>query len=209
MEMDEFLRGLTDALTDYAEPVVLVLYGDHLPALDMEDEDMKSGSTFKTQYVVWSNFGLEKQDQDLAAYQLAAAVQKQVGMREGTYTVYHQEKMGTKGYQDGLHMLQYDMLYGNKYVYGNDKKSPFKPTKMKMGYKPIRIDEIVKVAGQYYIRGEGFTPYSKVSIEGKILDTIYMGPTVLKLLEEADPSDVPSMKVSQVEKYDAILSTTE
>jgi hypothetical protein len=80
---------------------------------------------------------------------------------------------------------------------------------MKMGYKQIKIHEIVDVAGQYYIRGEGFTPYSKVSLDEKILDTMFMGPTVLKLNEDVDPSEVSLLKVSQVEKYNAVLSTTE
>jgi hypothetical protein len=80
---------------------------------------------------------------------------------------------------------------------------------MQMGFKPIRISEVVEVGGEYYIKGEGFTPFSKVTLEKDILDTIYIGPTVLKLLDPVDPDDVSKMKVSQVEKYNAILSTTE
>jgi hypothetical protein len=65
------------------------------------------------------------------------------------------------------------------------------------------------MAGQYYIRGEGFTPFSKVSLNGNILDTVFMGPTVLKLNDKVDPAEISLMKVSQVEKYNAVLSTTE
>jgi phosphoglycerol transferase MdoB-like AlkP superfamily enzyme len=207
MEMDNVLRRLTEELSRYEEDVVLVLYGDHLPALGMTNEDMKSGSTFKTQYVIWSNFEMEREVKNLAAYQLAAEVQSRIGMREGTLTVFHQDNRGAKDFADKLHLLQYDMLYGKKYVY--DGQNPFETTNMKMGYKPIRIKEVVDVAGQYYISGEGFTPYSKVSLNGKILDTVFMGPTVLKLNEKADPSEIGLMKVSQVEKYNAVLSTTE
>jgi phosphoglycerol transferase MdoB-like AlkP superfamily enzyme len=207
MEMDDVLRRLTEELSRYEEDVVLVVYGDHLPALGMTNENMKSGSTFKTEYVIWSNFEMEREVQDLRAYQLSAEVQRRIGMREGTMTVFHQDNMKKRGYSDDLHLLQYDMLYGNRYVY--DGGMPFKPTDMKMGYKPIRIKEIVDIAGQYYISGEGFTPYSKVSLNGTILDTMFMGPTVLKLNEEVDPSEISLLKVSQVEKYNAVLSTTE
>lgn len=206
-EMDDFLRVLTDELSSYKEKVVLVLYGDHLPPLSLEKTDLKSGSTFKTQYVIWANYPLQKEDKDLAAYQLSAELQRRIGMREGTLTVYHQDSAGKTGYLDGLNMLQYDMLYGDRYVYGG--KTPFLPVKMNMGYSPIRIDDIVEVAGQLYIKGEGFTPSSKVSLNGKVLATSFMGPTVLRLLDEVDPSNVPNLKVSQVENNNSILSTTE
>ena len=205
--MDTFLQELTQELSDFGEDVVLIIYGDHLPALDIENDDTKSGSTFDTQYVIWSNFEIKKEDKDLSAWQLAAEVQSRIGMREGTLMAYHQDNKERENYREGLHALQYDMLYGNRYLYG--EKNPFKPSDLKMGYRPIRINEIVEVAGQYYISGEGFTPFSKVSLEGKILETIYMGPTVIKLMEEVDPSEVSKLKVSQVEKYNSVLSTTE
>ncbi|MDR1067645.1 MAG: sulfatase-like hydrolase/transferase [Clostridiales Family XIII bacterium] len=207
-EMDTVIENLTKELSSYSEPTILVLYGDHLPALGMENEDMKSGSIFKTQYVIWSNYGkFEKQDKELCAYQLPAEIQSRIGMSEGVLTVLHQNRDANNSYQADLHMLQYDMLYGKKYIYGGT--NPFPPTDMKMGFNPIKIDSVVSVAGKYYIKGEGFTPFSKISLDGNILDTVFVSPTVLKLQEEVQPSDAERMKVSQVEKYNSILSTTE
>jgi hypothetical protein len=206
-EMDEFLRMLTEELEGYDEDVLLVLYGDHLPALYLLDEQMKSGDTFDTEYVIWSNFDLPKQDKDLSAYQLSAEVQARVGLRQGLFTVFHQDKADTAAYQKNLHLLQYDILYGGIYAYNG--KNPFSPTSMKMGYKPIRVKEIVEVSDEYYISGEGFTPFSKVTLDGKVLDTIFIGPTTLRLEEKVDSDRAGDMKVSQVEKYNAILSTTE
>jgi hypothetical protein len=205
--MDKFLRVLTGELAEYGEDVALVLYGDHLPSLQISKEDVRSGDTFNTQYVVWSNFGLEKEDKDLSAYQIGAEVQRRLGLRQGLMTVFHQDKARAPGYSDGLHLLQYDILYGNNYIYGG--RSPYRPAEMSMGYKPIKVKEIVDVAGEYYISGEGFTPFSKVTLDGKVLDTVYVGPTVLKLEEEVDPASAVDMKISQVEKYREILSTTE
>jgi hypothetical protein len=171
------------------------------------DEEVKSGNTFQTQYVIWSNFELGKEDKDLSTYQLAAEVQKRVGLRQGLMTVFHQDKAGTPGYTKDLHLLQYDILYGRNYIYGG--ASPYEPTDMKMGYKPIKVNEVVQVAGEFFISGEGFTPFSKITLDGDVLDTAYVGPTVLKLEEAVDPDAAKDMKVSQVEKYNAILSTTE
>ncbi|MDR1271828.1 MAG: sulfatase-like hydrolase/transferase [Clostridiales Family XIII bacterium] len=206
-EMDEFIRELTTELSKYEEPTVLILYGDHLPALGMTAEETKTGSAFETEYVIWANFEMEKQDKDLSAFQLAAEVQRRVGMKEGTIFSFHQTQDETPDYAWKLQMLQYDMLYGKKYVY--DGLSPFQPTNLKMGYNPIKIESIRQIGTDYYIIGTGFTPYSKVSLDGDILGTVYLGPTLLKLDKRIDPAEAVNMKVSQVEKYDEILSTTE
>ena len=99
------------------------------------------------------------------------------------------------------------MLYDKYYIYGG--KSPFKPSDMKMGVKEIKIDNIVKIGDKYYIKGQNFTEFSKISLDGKVLKTVYLGPTILALNEDVDPSRVKDMKVSQVEKNQEILSTTE
>src|SRR5699024_6018787 len=67
-EMDEFVGELVAALEDYPEDVVLVMYGDHLPTMGLEVEDLENKYLFQTQYVMWDNFGLEKDDVNLAAY---------------------------------------------------------------------------------------------------------------------------------------------
>ncbi|MDR1496271.1 MAG: LTA synthase family protein [Clostridiales Family XIII bacterium] len=206
-DMDKFLEVLTGELAELDEDVALVLYGDHLPSLQINNEGVKSGDTFNTQYVLWSNFGLEKEDKNLSAYQLSAEVQRRLGLRQGLMTVFHQDKAGTPDYERDLHMLQYDILYGKNYIYGGE--SPYRKVDMTMGYRPIEVKEIVEVADEYYISGEGFTPFSKVTLDGKVLDTVYVGPTVLKLEEEVNPDSAKDMKISQVEKYNEILSTTE
>ena len=78
-----------------------------------------------------------------------------------------------------------------------------------MGVKEIKIDEVVQIGEKYYIKGQNFTEFSKISLDGKVLNTVYLGPTILVLNEEVDPNDVDKMKVSQVEKNKEILSTTE
>ena len=78
-----------------------------------------------------------------------------------------------------------------------------------MGVKDIKVDKVVKIGEKYYIKGRNFTEYSKINLDGEILDTVYLGPTILGVNEEIDPMDVLRMKVSQVEKNKEILSTSE
>ena len=206
-EMDEFIRSLTETLEKFDEDTVLVMYGDHLPSLNIKDSDLVNKTVYQTEYVIWNNFGLEEEDKDLYAYQLSAEVLDRIDIHKGVLTRYHQEHKGDPKYLTNLKALQYDMLYGKGYVYGG--VNPFRPTDMKMGVKEIKVEKVVEVGKKYYIKGQNFTPFSKISIGDKVLDTIFLGPTVLGLLEEVKPEDVSRMKVSQVEKNNEILSTTE
>ena len=72
--MDNFVKELTDALADYPEDVILVMYGDHLPTMGLTVEDLKNKYLFQTEYVMWDNFGMEKKKVNLSAYQMAAEV---------------------------------------------------------------------------------------------------------------------------------------
>ena len=186
---------------------MLVVYGDHLPALDMTEEELKTGDLYKTQYVIWSNFGMQKQDEDVTTYEITSHLFKRLGITTGMMTKFHQNHEGDKDYKDKLEALSYDMLYGKYYIYGGS--NPYKATDMRMGVKEIKIDKIVKIGEKYYIKGENFTEYSKISLDGKVLKTVYLGPEILALNEEVDPKDASKMKVSQVEKNKEILSTTE
>jgi hypothetical protein len=207
-EMDNFIKDLTDTLSNYDEPTVLVMYGDHIPAIDMTEDDLASGNLYATEYVIWSNFGLEGPDENLYAYQLAAHVMEMLDMQVGTVFTYQQNHKNSETYLSDLKALGYDMLYGKYYIYGGT--NPFEPTNMKMGVKDITIDEVVKIGDKYYIKGQNFTEYSKVTLNGKTLKTIYLGSNILGLLEDVDPEDAANMKVSQVEtKSKEILSTTE
>ena len=207
-EMDKFIGELTAELSQRNEPTVLVMYGDHIPAIDITEDDLENGNLYGTQYIIWDNFGMKKDDENLHTYQLAAHVMDMLDMQVGTIFTYQQNHKNSETYLSDLKALGYDMLYGKNYIYGGS--NPFEPTKLKMGVKDIKIDEVVKIGDRYYIKGQNFTQYSKVTLDGKTLKTIYLGESVLGLLEEVDPEDAPNMKVSQIEnKSKEILSTTE
>ena len=181
-EMDNFVKELTDALADYPEDVILVMYGDHLPTMGLTVEDLKNKYLFQTQYVMWDNFGLEKKDENLAAYQMAAEVMDRAGIHEGTIFRYHQARRNTRNYQVDLETLQYDVLYGKKYFY--DGESPFQRIKMRMGLYDVTLDsmeEISTVDHTYRLKGTNFTPSSQVKLNGEWYDTVYVNPTTLMI----------------------------
>lgn len=208
-EMDQFVKNLTETLSQFDEDVILVMYGDHIPALDVTESSYDAKNLYQTQYVIWSNFDMEKKDKNLTTYQLAAEVFDRIGIHTGTTIKYHQTvDHKSKDYLSNLKLLGYDMLYGKNYIYGGT--NPFEKTGMKMGVKDIKIEKVVSVGGKYYIKGQNFTEYSKVTLDGETLKTIYLGPNLLGLQEEVDPADAVNMKVSQIDKSNKeIISTTE
>lgn len=207
-EMDQFIGKLVEEFEKYDEPIVLVMYGDHIPAIDLAEEDLENGNLYGTEYVIWSNFGLEGDDEDMYSYQLTSHVLEMLDMQIGTIFTYQQNHKNSETYLSDLKALGYDMLYGKQYIYGGE--NPFERVDMKMGVNDIKIESVVKIGDKYYIKGQNFTEYSKITLDGETLDTIYLGENILGLLEDVNPEDADRMKVSQIErKGKEILSTTE
>ena len=196
-EMDDFIKELTDTLADYPEDVVLVLYGDHLPTMDLTVEDLENKYLFQTEYVIWDNMNLLKKDDNLASYQIAAEVMDRVGIHDGNIFRYHQARRSTKNYQVDLQTLQYDLLYGKQYAYGG--KSPFKRAKMRMGLYDVTLESlrvIPETNYTYYIRGTNFTPSSEIQLNGEWIDTVYVDPTTL-IISGTELHDFDRITVAQ------------
>lgn len=179
-EMDAFLEELILSLEKRGEDTVLVVFGDHLPSLEIETADMSSGSKFETEYFIWNNIGLEKEDENLQAYQLYSKVLTQLGIHEGVMNRYHQTCKETKSYQENMKLLQYDLLYGSNFAYGFGKR--FETTDMQFGVKDITIDS-VGMAGDgenLYFVGDGFTQYTDIYVNGKLIDTEFLGRVLIR-----------------------------
>ena len=207
-EIDAFVGELVKELSQREEKTVLVLYGDHLPALGLDAADMESSSLYRTEYIIWDNFGLEQQDEDLAAYQLSASVLGRLGITTGLMNGFQQTCREEPTYWRDLRMLQYDALYGNGFLYGAQGR--YAPTEMKMGMVPIEITGMEQRAGDWFILGKNFTPYCVVTeADGDLLETEYESPWLLRLKEEPDTTDYRELEISVVDKHNEILSNTE
>ena len=211
-ETDAFLGSLIATLNAFEEPVVLVLYGDHLPNLDITEEELASGNLFQTEYVIWSNkkmledYELSKKNENLYAYQLSAHVLKLFGMNNGLLTKFHQMYYNYDNYKSNLKILQYDMLYGKKEVY--DGLSPYEPTDLQMGFDPIRITDVSSVGGSVYVMGKNFTESSFVFIDGKKQDTVFLNENTL-MVSDKELEGGEEVYVAQLTEVSAQLSSTE
>lgn len=183
--MDRFLKEYTDMLAKRGEPTLLICFGDHLPTMGLQNSDVKQHDIYQTKYITWNNFGMEKKDQDLTAYQLVSTYFDRLGIHGGTIVDYNQTmtERGISGksqeYLKNLQILQYDLLYGKRYAYHGVDMYP--ASDLVMGILPVKIDRIYDYDDRLHIYGENFTPWSKVYVNGEKVNTTYESGQVLSI----------------------------
>lgn len=178
-EMDTFIKELTEELSNRDEKTILVMYGDHLPGFSFENGNLLNNDIYQTQYVIWNNYNLPKEDINLQAYQLSAHVLDSIGISEGIVTKYHQKQVGTIDYLKNLKMLEYDVLYGDCDAYNG--KNPFKPTVLQMGTQKISVEVAYNYKDYCCIEGNNFNDYSVAFINGKEYSTEIINNSLLKV----------------------------
>ncbi|MBQ3760920.1 MAG: sulfatase-like hydrolase/transferase [Clostridia bacterium] len=177
--VDAFLADLTEKLASYDEKVLLVVYGDHLPGLSFNHDQMTTEELFSTSYVIWANYELEKQDRDLEAYQLGAYALKLADIKDaGTMITIHQKYMDSYDYMDKLKLVQYDITYGEHYLYLDSPIMREEP--MQFGVEPIEIERLFSDrAGNLQVYGKGFTQDAVIYLGGRSQDTIFVNESLL------------------------------
>lgn len=182
-EVDQFIGELIDLLEHYEEPTILVLYGDHIPGMGLEMDDITNERLTATEYVIWSNYDMTQEDKDLEAYQLTSQVLEMAGISNGVMNAFHQKSMDDENYLQKLELLQYDMLYGNREVYGGI--NPYTATDMKLGIctRNIIINSVTaEEDGSFYVRGNNYNDYSVVYCNGSALETTYIDQCTLEFI---------------------------
>ncbi len=181
-EMDMFVGELVEAIKNYDEPTVLVLYGDHLPAMSISKEQLVNEDLFQTEYVVWANFEIPTNDEDLHAYQLTSRVTEMLGI-EGSYVNklhrYYKNDKENPQYEKDLQTLMYDELYGGNFAYGGT--SPFNRTDIVYGIEPFYITGASVGSTATTLKGTGFTEKSKVFVDDVLVSATYVDTNTLML----------------------------
>ena len=237
-EMDDFIGELTQALSDYKEDVILVMYGDHLPSLELTEDELTNGNLYQTEYIIWSNFGFEMPNEDLETFQIYPKILEKLGIDEGIINKFHRIYQKDENYLKSLKTLEYDILYGDKYVY--DGESPYVPTDMQMGTYPAVIqsvefeehpesylEKLLKDSeneegseeesseepdednGQYYlVKGQYFSPFCFVYINDEKCETTFIDENTL-LVQADDVNNLDSFTVKHLWKSRSVVSVSE
>ena len=199
-EMDSFLGSLINALSEYDEPTVVIAYGDHLPGINFT-QDMLDCDMYETEYVIWSNYGLEGEDRDLETWQIMPRVQELLGMNSGILTRFHHYYRDNENYIEYLQTMEYDMVEGEMISLGG---KAYEPTEIILGTNDIIITDVEPLGHKLYIRGKNFTEYSTVYINGIRHDCEYINDHILAL-DKRDLKDGDSFAVGII-NYHNIFS---
>ena len=170
---------------------------------------MRSGSLLATEYVIWSNDGrITKEDRDITAYQLASYTLGRCGISSGILTRFHQQHAQDEDYLEALHQLEYDMLYGDKYLYNGE--SPYTPTEMTMGIHDIILSSVTDDGKALIARGENFTRSSVICANDRELDTVFVDSGTLVAMYGliSRVEGVETVSVAQVASDGTVLSRT-
>ena len=201
---DRFIEALLTELEKRDEDTVVVMFGDHLPALDLKGTDVETGSLYKTEYVIWNNFGLELDDADLDAHRLGAYVLNALGINGGIISDCNVGMYGKDGYEKTLNDLSYDVLFGEKFAYGG--KFPYKVPDMKLGWRRVAATEAYIKYDTLYVLGENFTPSSVIFVDGREVDTIFVSDS---LIVSGDVSEADELTVCQIAENGTVLGEVE
>jgi len=209
--VDAFLGEILEAFENYDEPIVAVIYGDHLPGIGLAPEMLKNGDLYASKYIIWNNYGAEFEAQDMQAYRLSAELLRQLGIADGVMTKFHQaypvDEDGEE-YLEKLQILEYDMLYGDQGTYG-EGGAP-EPTRLQMGIEPIAIESAVLEYGRLLVTGKNFTEYSEVVSGAEILDTVFIDDEHIAVFVErgGDEAFAQNIAVAQINTDGNELSRT-
>ncbi len=216
-EMDLFLKELTEALTKYkeesGEDVILVCYGDHLPTLYFEEEDLQNKNQYQTQYFVWNTMDLPVVKEDIEAYQLSSRIMEKLGINEGEINSYHQANKqeaidNNEKYLEDLQVLGYDMFYGDNYFNGGE--NVYTATNLKYGVENVSINNVYRDQSDndyLIIKGKDFTKYSAVYINDEKVDSEFLDENTLRVGIEKVTEDI-NVLVKQSYKGKLILQTS-
>lgn len=212
---DAFIGELIEFLRSFDEKTLVVFYGDHLPYLELEAEQLDNGDLYKTEYIVWSNYELGDdlpEAEDIEAYQLSSYIFELLGLEGGRMSDIHTYLRDDADYLDVLELMEYDMLFGDRYAYGDE--GAYLPTELDFGIRVTEIDSISYVrtgeSGEKLIlsvKGKNFNEFSKVYVNGKNAGkTEFISHTELKIALRIENGDV--ITVAQEADDGTVFRTT-
>ena len=142
---------------------------------------------------------------------LGAYVMQRMGINEGIMFRYHQkyfkeQNANESAYLDSMAVIEYDMLYGDKEVFGGE--NPYQPKNLKMGILPITLDRVLYKDGTMWLYGSNFNEFSIVIINGKQYEPTSQHQNLIKIEDLKLGGDLEVCVAQQDDYGKTILSTT-
>ena len=201
-ETDEFIGDVMDMVDNSKEYTLVVFYSDHMPALNLFQNDKFYLDAYEAPFAFYSNFEMNNFDFDkIEAYNISSLALELAGVEYGPMEKFRVYLSDDKDYESYEALLEYDMLFGKNYYLKNDEK-PEKST-MKMGLNDVTVTSLEYEKDHMIIQGSNFTENSAVYIDNKKVDTIFINDKTLKIkmIKTGD-----TLQVKQLGRNDGLLS---
>lgn len=179
-EMDIFIDDLITMIESLNEPTIVAFYGDYIPSIGLNAENLTSASLTATPYVIWDNIGLTKEDKNLEAYELSADILTKLNYPSTPLTNLYNSSLDADTKREYLNLIEYDLLYGKSYTTMNLQEITPRDD-FRMGINYVRIDSIKYLDDGILIKGDNFNNYSKVYINDYPVDTTCLDKNTLSI----------------------------
>jgi phosphoglycerol transferase MdoB-like AlkP superfamily enzyme len=183
---------------------------------------------YSTPFVIWDNFSGKRENLNIGSTMLSPIILEYAGLKgnyltDYLYSQYHSGeisrivrrdflyKENIKDYTlDEVKLLQYDMLFGNSYGYDKKKLEPNNNYLLGYGNPKIMDVTIEKEQSEtmLHLKGENFTGYSNVYINGKKVDHIKVDSSNLKV-PYIGSSGTIEIVIKISDSYDKVLSESQ
>ncbi len=195
-EVDTFLGNLILELSFIDEPTILVFYGDHLPAFSVQQYwKLKEGDCYQTDYMIWNNCGIDFSDaKDLTTYQLYSYVFSKLGIDSGDVNKLNRLYLdgNTADYHYLRHTYQYAIFEDKslKNVASDITVPDYPRVDTQYGVLKTHISDIYTIGDTTYIIGERFNEFTKVTINGEVVETKLIDSNTISITDGITPGDV-------------------
>lgn len=198
---DDFIGKVIENVDKREEDTIVVFFSDHLPKLNILSSDDTYIDRYEAPYAIYSNFEIDRNKQNLEAYQLSTLMLGLAGAEYGPMESLHAKNGDKKNYQEQLELVQYDILFGKQFYLSDKDKA--KENSMKMGLDDIIVEKVIKEEDNMIVKGKNFTSSSFVYVDGKKIETTWIDENTLKI-PKMDKGK--SIEVKQLGKYNGVLS---
>lgn len=183
-EMDQFVGNLIEAVNNLNEPTVIAFYGDHFPAVGIENHEVSIKTLKSTPYVIWDNMNLPKTDKNIEAYDLTSLILDKLSLTNTTLSILHNSNLDDETKHKYLNQLEYDLIYGKNYTSDYEELTP--SDDYKIGFKDISIDSIEAYdENSIIIKGQNFNNYSNVYVADKYVEKTLIDSNTLAIPKDS------------------------
>ena len=204
--MDEFIKQFNDMLTqrkeETGEDTIVLYYGDHMPKLDYLYDGEEYLNRYESPYTYFATFDIPKEENAITdAFQAGTEL-----LKYGPIEKLHAYLRNDKDYLKKVQLVEYDILFGEKYYLKDDETQ--KKNTIKMGIDDIKINSAKATGDTLTVEGQNFTARSFVYLNEKMLETTMESPGKLTAKLNGELKKGDTITVKQLGENDAELSST-